>query len=336
MQDFYLEICQLEHLPKNWLVDSSDWVHVFAKAVSPEISRSFKKMVMETVVRQDYKVHDGPAKTFARTLAKCREYYSTLRKDHPARFKNFVNKFEGTFGRKPGKVQDYVWNVVNFARCSINVPDAKDVLNVKRMVEKDRKFTIVSVKNGYSKRFYVTSSGYRDLKLLVKVEFDNLELRGIPNVESKTILVCELQILCEKWLDNKKITSLSYKILRAETLNSMFEDFAKYRTREYFQDLLAYFSATETIKNGWRNLAKVADFQQYDPNELLCFSSIGGWSREGVSYLLENKKANIETRYEDYNAYGNTPLILAAKHGRHKIVQHLLSYGCDINAATTD
>jgi len=335
LEDSPLQISQLDHLPKNWLVDSNDWVRVFSHVVSPEISIVFKKMIVETITRPDYQIKDGPPKTLARCFAKSREYMSSLSKENPARFKNFAAKFNEAFLRIPSRPEDYVWNIIDFARCSINVPSAKDVLNVKRIIEQDKKFTIVSVKNGYSKNFQVKGSGYRDLKLLVKVEFDNLVLRGIPNVEPKTVLICELQILCEKWLDNKRTTSLSYRILRAKVLNSLFKDFSKYRTRELTNDLLAYATAEQTIKHGWCNLAKVADFSSDDPAKLLCTASIEGWNTEGVTYLIEKLGANIEVRFDDFSAAGCTPLILAAKHGNHEILEHLLKYGSNINATNT-
>jgi len=326
---------QLEHLPKNWLVDSNDWVHVFAHAVSPEISIAFKKMVVEILAGTGYEIKAGPPKTLDRSLAKCHEYKFTLREDNPQRFENFVSKFVETFGRKPSKEEDWVWNIVDFARCSINVPSAKDVVNVVKIIKEDKTFKVLSLKNGYSKNFNVKGSGYRDCKLLVEVKFENLVLRGIPNVEPVTTLICELQILCAKWLVNKKTTSFSYKILRAKTLRALFKDFTKYRTRELSQDLLAYATFEEAIKHGWCNLVKITNFSASDVDRLLADATVHGWSNEGVSYLIEKLGANIEVRFNAHWTNGITPLISAAIHGKDKLVKLLLLYKCNINATTT-
>merc|ERR1719228_2542221 len=85
------------------------------------------------------------------------------------------------------------------------------------------------------------------MKLLVKVEFDDLSLKNIPNMEKKTELICEIQVICKAWLLNKKTTSLSYKILRATTLKDLFNDFTKYVYGE--QDKIEN-SAIDVIKNG--------------------------------------------------------------------------------------
>jgi len=331
-----LQKSQLEHLPKNWLVDSRDWAHVLAHAVSPEISEAFEKMVIETLAGTGYGIKAGPPKTLARSLAKCHEYKSTLREDNPQRFENFVTKFEEIFEREPSRVEDYVWNIVDFARCSIDVPSAKDVLNVVKIFQENENFKVLSLKNGYGKNFKVKGSGYRDLKLLVEVKFDNLVLKGIPNVEPETILICELQILCEKWLVNKKTTSFSYKILRARTLRALLKDFAKYRGRGLQRDLLAYATLEETIKHGWRNLAKIGNLSVDDANRLLSVATIQGWSSEGVSYLIQERGADIGFRFPDAATDTSmiTPLISAAKNGRDKLVKLLLEYNSDINAVT--
>ena len=60
-----------------------------------------------------------------------------------------------------------MWNIVDFARCSIIVKTAHDLLEMKRLVEEQ--FLVVGVKNGYSSNATAKSSGYRDLKLLVQV-----------------------------------------------------------------------------------------------------------------------------------------------------------------------
>ena len=84
---------------------------------------------------------------------------------------------------------------MDFARCSITVPSARELLNVKEIVEKN--YSVVRVKNGYSSNINAKGSGYRDMKLLVEVEFENLELKNIPQVEVQTRVICEIQLVCE-------------------------------------------------------------------------------------------------------------------------------------------
>merc|ERR1719193_1791926 len=115
---------------------------------------------------------------------------------------------------------------MDYARCSVTVPGAREVLITKKLVEKN--FKVVCVKNGYSSNIQAKGSGYRDIKLLVVVDFDNLKLDGVAKVEPTTKFVCEVQIVCEAWLENKKTTSLPYKILRAANLSVLLSDFSKY------------------------------------------------------------------------------------------------------------
>merc|ERR1719320_1009290 len=115
---------------------------------------------------------------------------------------------------------------MDYARVSVEVPTAGDALDVKKLVEDH--FEVVCLKNGYNLNEQVKGSGYRDMKLLVKAEFDDLGLKKIPNMGKKTILICEIQVICKAWLENKKTTSLSYKIQRSETMKQLFKDFSKY------------------------------------------------------------------------------------------------------------
>ena len=92
-------------------------------------------------------------------------------------------------------MEDFVWNVMDFARCSVTVPSARELLSVKKLLEKS--FSVVSIKNGYNTNVEVKGSGYRDLKLLVEVEFENLDLKGVSRDETRSKIICEIQIICE-------------------------------------------------------------------------------------------------------------------------------------------
>ena len=138
-------------------------------------------------------------------------------------------KFKNLYQRSPSKPEDFIWNVVDIARCSITVPDAGDIIKVKHIIEEH--FSVIGVKNSYKSTFSVRGSGYRDLKLLIEVEFDKLQLDGLPELQSNAKFICEVQILCQAWLHNKKTTSMSYKILRAHCLRDLLYDAAKFVKR---------------------------------------------------------------------------------------------------------
>ena len=153
---------------------------------------------METLTKEgcNATIKPGPAKTLSRSLAKSLEYRAEYFANKSSkRWCKFEERFEKVFGRSPTKPEDFVWNVLDFARCSITVPSARELLNVKEIVEQN--FSVVRVKNGYNSNIDAKGSGYRDMKLLVEVEFENLELKNIPKVEVKTRMICEIQLVCE-------------------------------------------------------------------------------------------------------------------------------------------
>ena len=107
------------------------------------------------------------------------------------------------------------------------------------------------------------------MKLLIEVEFDDLELGGVAKVQSKTTLICEVQILCQAWLKNKKTTSLSYKILRAQSFSDLLYDAAKYTNMAGIESRRKNMDVIATIKNGWANIARAVDFSDVNADKLL-------------------------------------------------------------------
>jgi len=324
-----LLLSQLDCVPHDWVSDANDWCHVFANVVSPEISERFEKKIVETLNENEkWVIKAGPPKTLARSLAKGREYMSESKHEKLprklARWTNFKNKFESVFKRVPSKPEDFVWNIADFARCSITVPTAGDVIKVKRLIE--RQFPVICLKNGYNNDVGVKGSGYRDLKLLVEAEFSDLHLGGVVRAQPKTKLICEIQILCEFWLVNKKTTSMSYKILRAQSLRDLFYDAAKYVERENTDLQESWMNATEIIKNGWTNLAKCADVSNIDADELLLESCCTGWSKAGVTTLVKDLKANTEVT----DKAGYTPIMRACEKGFDDLVKCLIELGSNI------
>jgi len=330
IKDIPLVKSQLDTLGK-WLEEGNDWLPVFTSIVSPEVTEKFydkiKKITGERA-EDGWEAIPGPPKTRARTLAKACQYKAEFGEErNKERQKRFVEKFGEIYGREPSDIEDYIWNVVDLARCSITVPSARDVLEVKHMIELE--FPVVCVKNGYSSDFHVTGSGYRDLKLLVEVEFEDLELAGIPRKDRNTTLICEIQILCNKWYENKKTTSISYKILRARSLCDLFYDCEKYakpNSKENF--LKTERGLVHVIKNGWVNIAKGLDYSNKDVDKLLITAIRKRWNKAGVRMLVVDLGANIEVR----NVDGYTPLIMACKRGSDEVAKLLIELGCNIES----
>jgi len=325
VEDIPLKLSQLDHLPAGWLEDANDFAHFFSEVLSQEITPIFEKRVKDLVGGQpNISVHAGPPKTLSRSLAKGAEYMAEFKNlTKSERWTRFGKKFEEAFGRQPNSDVDFVWNVVDFARCSVIVPNANDVLDIKKLVEDH--FEVVSVKNGYNSNVQVKGSGYRDMKLLVKVDFEGLELKHIPNLQQKTVLICEIQIISKAWLVNKKTTSLSYKILRATSLKQLCKDFGKYVTAD--QDKIEH-RAIDVIKHGWTNLAKAVDFSDIDGKKVFIDAASEGWEEGTVSILVNHTQVNPDVR----DHCGRTPLILAARNGNFSIIKGLLNVRCEINS----
>jgi len=320
LKDERLTLSQLDCVSEGWLSDANDWCQIFANIVSPEISIKFEEIIKETFkTNKDWTVHPGPPKTLTRCLAKCREYMLEYENDQNLpRWAKFAVKFKNLYQRSPSKPEDFIWNVVDIARCSITVPDAGDIIKVKHIIEEH--FSVIGVKNSYKSTFSVRGSGYRDLKLLIEVEFDKLQLDGLPELQSNAKFICEVQILCQAWLHNKKTTSMSYKILRAHCLRDLLYDAAKYVKRSNINELKSHKDPIEIIKNGWVNLSKVADFSNIDADATLLAAAGKGWDVAGVNMLINELGANREA----VDISGATPLILASKRGRHELTKFLI------------
>jgi len=326
-----LVLSQLDTLPKNWLMDSSDWVHVFANIVSPKISDCFETLVQdilnESKLDDIAQAHPGPPKTLARSIAKSQEYMADFNSSkNEKRWRNFIQKFKSIFKREPNRSEDFVWNIVDFARCSIVVPTARHLLKVKQILEQNEKLSVVCVKNGYKSDYRVKGSGYRDMKLLVKVEFNELGLNGITKFQQKTTMICEIQLLCNTWLENKKTTSLSYKVLRANKLKDFFSDFSKYLGPIKGDISTTKFDAIKVLKNGWVNLAKVTDFTNIDSSKLLMDSAQNGWEVAGIEILVKQLGANLEFK----DTYGRTSLVWATDLGHIPQLKSLIGLKADI------
>merc|ERR1719419_1920312 len=141
---------------------------------------------------------------------KCKEYKSEAENNiKVSRWQAFESKFQDIYGRKPSESYDYVFNVMDFARVSITFAKPKELLKTIEMIKKS--LNVVCIKNGYSRRSSAKGSGYRDIKIIVGFALqDDFDGYTTKSGES-TCFLCELQLLCNEWLQNKKETSLSYK-----------------------------------------------------------------------------------------------------------------------------
>jgi len=318
---------QLDTLPKNWLQDSKDFAHVFANIVSPELSSVFEKRLTEIIINRkvDGHVHPGPPKTLSRSIAKCHEYKSEYRsKKRTMRWINFRKSFEKSYGRSPKTPEDFVWNIVDFARCSIVVRDAGELLKAKKVIEE--KFKVVCVKNGYNADVQVKGSGYRDFKMLVEVEFDELNLKEVAQAQKTIEFICEIQLICKKWLLNKVTSSLSYKILRARNLKEFLDDFSKYPKRNDEGRATTKIGANEVLKNGWVNLARITNFSNIDSDYALQQACFEGWDPHGIEILVTELHVDVQSI--------NRKMFLvfyAAYHGHDRVVKTLIELKSNVD-----
>jgi len=66
----------------------------------------------------------------------------------------------------------------------------------------------------------------------------------------------------------------------------------------------------------------------FDPSALLLLSAQENVTDRSLVRFLRQRGANIDIRDPD----GHTPLLIAAGHGNHRLIHHLLEYGADVNA----
>merc|ERR1719397_925793 len=132
--------------------------------------------------------------------------------------------------------------------------------------------------------------------------------------------------MCEKWLTNKKTTSLSYKVLRANNLQEFLDDFTKYLNRTSEGNVIIQAEARQILKNGWVNLANSANFSNINRDQLLLDACQNGWEPAGVGILIRELNANIEAQDAD----GLTPLAIAAKAGHYDLVKSLIELSSNI------
>jgi ankyrin repeat protein len=66
----------------------------------------------------------------------------------------------------------------------------------------------------------------------------------------------------------------------------------------------------------------------FDPSRLLLLAAQANVTDRDVIRFLRREGADIDVR----DAQGNTPLLIAAMHGNHRLIHHLVEYGANVNA----
>ena len=69
-------------------------------------------------------------------------------------------------------------------------------------------------------------------------------------MEGKVKCLCEIQLICKKWLTNKIMSSLSYKVLRAKSLKEFLDDFTKYINTTDEERKVKIIDPKEVLQNG--------------------------------------------------------------------------------------
>merc|ERR1712113_1276626 len=122
-------------------------------------------------------------------------------------------------------------------RISLECEDPSSLLSAKERIEKIPGAILVGVKNTFDPEFKSAPSHYRDVKLLLNVEFSGFdscwlfssngqETVGLkewtPECRSRRLtadgrirMVCEVQMQLPTWTRVKKLTGIHYKIRRS-------------------------------------------------------------------------------------------------------------------------
>jgi len=357
-----LELSQLDFISPSTIIPGSDVPDVLSEVIAKGLCDPFFDAV-RAIVPRNLEVKAGPPKTAARIRVKASEYKKEyeLSPEH-TKFRKYRDSFMKAFHVEPKASHDFAFQVVDLARVSVTFNQPVDLVAFVKRVEKSSVFEIQSIKNLFRENVIVKPSGYRDLKLLVKFSCPTkhfghfFEVKNMPETMS---FVCELQCILAKWVENKKRTSLSYKLLRADNVNDCLSDFRKYTKEEddevqefqaeKLQHELQQGSFKAGLLLGFRtSLCDIAHLpnllcqrlNSMEDDEELCIRNVNeqdkGWfplrkatlfgSMECVQ-LLVKCKANVNAS----NRNGNTALGVAAELGEKSIVSFLIAEGATVS-----
>jgi len=130
--------------------------------------------------------------------------------------------------------------VIDLIRVAVTVKESQLVLPVARILKKLPGTRLVGRKNGYHLKKDMAPAQYRDLRIFLEMKFerctwDSAFYKGMPVAnqgsegKAKTFsLLCEIQIMQERWTEARKLNSIQYKVRRAKTIDSLANDFKKY------------------------------------------------------------------------------------------------------------
>merc|ERR1711879_365580 len=173
-------------------------------------------------------VKKGPAKTQQRSWAKIGEYADEALKSpknprwvnlekHAPPHKDDYKKFYGA--------------ILDYCRVACTVKKPADLCRAVKAIRESNIGEVVGLKNGYAQDAYVPVSQYRDLKMLVRYTLPREIKTDYGTSPKNSTMVVEVQLLLEKYLDNKLTTSIAYKVRRAKDFVALTEDFYKYLSR---------------------------------------------------------------------------------------------------------
>jgi len=183
-------------------------------------------------------LHPGPEKTLDRIKQKGKDYVKDLGNEEEKSNPRWVALLEHAPNRRStGEVTLAIkcyGAILDYCRCSVTCKTPDDLVNTIAKLKKS--LDVVGTKNGYSPEAFVPPSGYRDAKVIVRLTVsEDIMLQKPGDADKKEVTVpkgtaflCEIQLVLEAWVENKKASSLHYKLRRAKDFYALASDFQKY------------------------------------------------------------------------------------------------------------
>ena len=119
----------------------------------------------------------------------------------------------------------------HYARVAVTIEDPGDLVRAISVIQDSDIGEIVGVKNGYRKDAFVPVSEYRHFCILVRYPLPRDYNTKYGKLPKGSTMIIELQILLNRYLENKLTTSIAYKIRRAKDWDALTGDFKKYLSR---------------------------------------------------------------------------------------------------------
>jgi len=324
-----LEHSQLDFIDPKSIIPGSDIPSVLGEVIAEGLHDPFFKAI-KSLVTKNQTVKPGPPKTPARIRVKAAEYKEEYElKNGDVKWRKYRDSFINAFNAEPKMPYDFAFQVVDLARVSVTFNQPVDLINFLNSIKKSSSFEILSIKNLFRENFKVKPSGYRDLKLLVKFSCPSTlfgDFFSSEKIKEDMSFVCEIQCMLKKWVNNKKQTSLSYKLLRAGNVNDCLSDFRKYvkeeeqKVEDFSEEQLKREVQQGSVKAGLllRSRATLYDISHL-PNLLY----------QRLNLMDDDEKGRILSVNE--GSKERIPIFKATMTGSIECVQMLLKYKADAN-----